>query len=137
MPKNFIHFQYKSPEIGQEISCMMYNIDKSFLTDNKQLENILKTALVENKFEILKISSCEFIPKGYTVAFTLGESHLVTHTYPEHDSIYVNMYSCRSSNDAELIIKYIQDQLHPGKIVVISDNRVPASENAAKNLGML
>jgi S-adenosylmethionine decarboxylase len=32
---------------------------------------------------------------GITGLFLLGESHLACHTYPEHQSLTLNLYSCR------------------------------------------
>lgn len=32
---------------------------------------------------------------GVTGLYLLGESHLACHTYPEHQSLTLNLYSCR------------------------------------------
>lgn len=128
---------YKSPEVGQEISCMMYNPDKEFLKDNKKLESVLKEALIKNKFNILESSSHEYPPQGYTATFTLSESHLAVHTYPEHKSIYVSMYSCRGPEDALPVIRGIQKKLKPTNIALINQAKVPASINAAKKLHII
>ena len=60
--------------------------------------DLLKTAmhdlLLKAEFEILGQVDHHFQPQGYTALWLLGESHLAIHTYPEHNTCYVELTSC-------------------------------------------
>ena len=127
--------KYQSPELGEEISCVMFNPNEDFFTDNSRLEKMLKETLLEKNFTILNTSLYAFCPQGCTITFTLGESHLAVHTYPEYKSIYVNMYSCRGPNDALPVIRSISQKLKPAKVAITNNTKVPASSEEARKLG--
>ena len=117
--------KYLSPAVGHEISCVMKNINPEFLKDNKKLTALLITALKKDKFTILDAISHSFEPQGYTALILLAESHLALHTYPEHDSVYFNMYSCRGPNDAKKVFQTIKSALAPKEILHYAENKVP------------
>ena len=53
MPKKINNLQYKSPVVGQEISCVLKGIDKSYLSNNKKLDSLIIKILKEEKFNVL------------------------------------------------------------------------------------
>ena len=116
--------EYKSEEVGQEISCVMEGIDNSLLNDNESLKNILLDSLKKEGFGILDVSCHEFEPQGFTMMVLLSESHLAIHTYPEHNSIYFNMYSCRGPKDSIATFKNFRKALNPSKILYHKDEKV-------------
>lgn len=107
---------YKSPTTGNEISCVMYGIDKKILADGDMLEEKLLQALDEDKFDVLEKVSHTFEPQGYTIAVLLAESHVAVHTYPEYNSLYFNLYSCRGEHDGERTFDIIKKYLNPSDI---------------------
>lgn len=107
---------YESPTTGNEISCVMHGISAKILNDAKTLEKKLLKALKEDDFDILGKVSHNFSPQGYTIAVLLGESHTAIHTYPEHSSLYFNLYSCRGKHDGEKTFNLIKQYLNPSKI---------------------
>jgi S-adenosylmethionine decarboxylase len=118
--------EYKSPPIGHEISCVFSGIENSFL-DKKDcgiVEKIINF-LKEDGFGICGKIIKQFNPKGYTIMVLLSESHLAIHTYPEHNSFYFNMYSCRGENDSMNLFKKLKKLLKPKKIIYFSDQKVP------------
>lgn len=116
---------YQSPLIGQEISCVMRGIEKEFLLGVERLKLILKKRLIKENFEIIKFSSHNFIPQGFTLFFLLGESHLAIHTYPEYNSLYFNLYSCRGPNDAEDTFNFLKEKMKPKEILFLKKNEIP------------
>ncbi len=116
--------EHQSRPVGQEISCVMHGVKKEFLYDNKKLESILKEALRNDKFNVLEFVQHNFTPKGYTAMSLLSESHLAVHTYPEYESLYFNMYSCRGPRDVEKTISYLTEKLKPTSIDYLKRNQV-------------
>ena len=116
---------YKSPPIGQEISCVMRGIEKLLINDNIKIESIVLDSLKENNFGILEVTKHYFEPHGFTMMVLLSESHLAIHTYPEYNSIYFNMYSCRGPEDAEKTFEIFKKNISPKKILFQKNNKVP------------
>lgn len=107
---------HKSSPIGNEITCVMQGIAREVLLDNEKLKQILKQGLLENNFTILKEISHEFSPQGYTLVFLIAESEASIHTYPEHNSLVLHIYSCRNSEDGRNALNCIKEKLSPERI---------------------
>jgi len=72
--------------------------------------------LLADGFEVLGTSSNEFDPHGYTLTALLAESHATIHTYPEYDSLYFHLYSCRGIGDGIKTFEFFKDKLKPKRI---------------------
>ena len=105
--------KYQSPLVGNEISCVMHGIDAKLLNDHKKLEDALLRALKQDRFTILERASHVFNPHGYTLVILLAESHASIHTYPEHDSLFFYLYSCRGEEDGIKTYKIFKQILKP------------------------
>ena len=107
---------YESPAKGTEISCVMYGINSNILSNTKKLEEELIKALKEDKFDVLDKISHTFNPQGYTLEVLLADSHVAIHTYPEHNSLYFNLYSCRGEHDGEKTFEIFREYISPKDI---------------------
>lgn len=58
------------------------------------LKETFLTFLKQADFEILGFMEHHFQPQGYTCIWLLGESHLAIHTYPEHETSFIELTSC-------------------------------------------
>jgi len=105
--------KYQSPNVGNEISCVMHGIDAEILNDHKKLEEALLWALKKDMFTILEKASHLFNPKGFTLMVLLAESHVSIHTYPEHGSLYFGLYSCRGEGDGKKTYDIFKDIVKP------------------------
>ncbi len=114
---------YQSPEIGNEISCVMHGIDDKILRNTKILEKKIIAALKKEKFTVLDIISRKFKLQGYTLVALLAESHLAIHTYPEYNSFYLSIYSCRGKEDGAKTYEAVKTYLKP-KFVDYSNKKI-------------
>ena len=105
--------KYQSPVVGNEISCVMHGIDAKILSDHKKLEDALLRALNEDRFTILEKASHVFNPHGYTLVILLAESHVSVHTYPEYNSLYFSLYSCRGEGDGIKTYEIFKEMVKP------------------------
>ncbi|MCD4666725.1 adenosylmethionine decarboxylase [archaeon] len=110
---------YKSPPVGNEISCVMHGISDKTLNNPKFLKETLLKALEKDNFTVLGESSHEFQPQGYTMLVLLSESHATIHTYPEYNSLVFHLYSCRSDDDGGNTFKFLKEKLKPKKVELI------------------
>lgn len=107
---------YESPATGNEISCVMHGVSDVLLHDGKGLENAIIDALKKERFTILDSVSHTFEPHGYTLMILLAESHVAVHTYPEHNSVYFSIYSCRGDEDGAGTYEAVMAYLKPKSV---------------------
>ena len=118
---------HKSPPEGQEITCVMKLSKNTLLLNSEILKKLINDILLKERFDILDSISHDFDPHGFTVLFLLAESHLSVHTYPEYNSLYFNLYSCRGSSDAEPTFNSLLEVVKPEKIIFIKKEVIPVT----------
>lgn len=107
---------YVSSPVGNEISCVMYDVDSGILNDNEALEHLLLDALKKDNFRILDKRSHRFQPQGYTIVVLIAESHVALHTYPEYNSLFFYLYSCRGPQDGRKTYEFLRKRLRPSSV---------------------
>src|ERR1700733_8047506 len=75
--------------------------DNEALTDLESLKEAMGQAVLSSGATILNASSWVFPPTGLTMVFLLSESHASIHTYPEHNSCFVDLFTCGENCSAE------------------------------------
>lgn len=63
-------------------------------TDPEKLTALYEPLLLECGFTVINQCEKHFEPHGYTALYLLGESHFAIHTFPEHDTTYIELSSC-------------------------------------------
>lgn len=110
--------KFVSSIIGHEISAVLHGVDKKLINDANFLKNTIMEGLKKDDFKILKDVDYKFSPKGYTLTVLLAESHVCIHTYPEHDSIYFGLYSCKAKGHGKKTYEHFVKNLKPKDVVV-------------------
>ncbi|MFH1290045.1 MAG: adenosylmethionine decarboxylase [Nanoarchaeota archaeon] len=108
--------EYKTNPVGNEISCVFHNVSNEILNNHRLIKGSLIEALKKEGFTILDISSHEFSPQGFSFCALIAESHATIHTYPEYNSLAFHLYSCRSPNDGQIVLKHLKEKLKPERI---------------------
>ncbi|MEW5907654.1 MAG: adenosylmethionine decarboxylase [Patescibacteria group bacterium] len=102
--------------IGNEITCVMYDIDDAVLNDVEKLEQALLEAASKENLTVLKQMSHKFEPYGFTAMLMIQESHIAIHTYPEYHCLVFNLYSCRGPNDGKITMESFKNAVKPKEI---------------------
>lgn len=76
----------------------------SFITKVKNILSVYELEIVGNAYHIFENNS-------FTSAICLKESHLCVHTWPEINSITLDVYLCNYQKDNTQIVKSIADSL--------------------------
>ena len=75
------------------------------------MEGILEKAAKLMDLTLLKTVSHKFSPQGLTAIALLAESHIAIHTYPEENSIFVEVMSCCGRGDARKVLELMENML--------------------------
>lgn len=65
-----------------------------------EVMNLMEYICDEYEFQVLHKSYYKFDDRqAFTILFLLGESHFSVHTYPEKQTIALDLYTCREYED--------------------------------------
>lgn len=85
------------PNLGEEWIVDAAECDPARLRDLSVIQGVLGELVSELSLHVVeKPLFHKFEGEGgVTGLYLLGESHLACHTYPEHQSLTLNLYSCK------------------------------------------
>ena len=63
-------------------------------TETSKLTSYYESLLLKSGFTVINQCQKHFKPHGYTALYLLGESHFAIHTFPEHETTYIELSSC-------------------------------------------
>lgn len=58
----------------------------------------------------------KFSPHGLSGVVVIAESHLAVHTWPEHNAMCLDLFSCSDKIKAQLAIDFIAGKINAGKV---------------------
>lgn len=97
--------------VGTHVLVNVYDVSKQHNTLLSRLDDgkpVLDDIVRRLQFNVVAEAGHQFSPMGYSYAYVLSESHFTIHTYPEHDSCYIDMFCCNPAFDPERAVGVIQ-----------------------------
>ena len=92
---------------GKLVWADFYEVDGKLLNDSKALEQICRSAAEYSGMHVHAIKSYVFEPQGVDVFVSLLESSIVIHTYPEHNSCFVDIFTCGNADPFKILGRMI------------------------------
>ena len=91
---------------GKHMICDLTNIrNKTHLESIDSMYELLDTICTKYDFTILQKTHHEFVPQGLTILYMLSESHISIHTFPEHQYLALDIYTCRKYEDDSIYME--------------------------------
>ena len=106
-----INMSTKSLEtpVGVHLLVNVYNIPHieklEYLEQGLPLLNEIVNTL---DLHVVAQAGHQFSPVGYTYAFILSESHFTIHTYPEHQTCFIDIFCCNPDFFPNYAVRLIQ-----------------------------
>ncbi len=104
---------HNSPPIGNRITAVLYGISDASLLNNKFLREAFERALKADDFSVVGILDYPFEPTGYSAVALLKESDAAIHSYPEYNSLDLNLTTCRGPKDGRKTLFSMIEDLSP------------------------
>ncbi len=96
--------------LGQHAIIDLSGCSLEIINDHALIYDILvQTAQIAKVTVIDSLNHC-FTPQGYTAVLVLEESHLSIHTWPEHNYVSIDLYSCNLQTDFHAIKDFLADK---------------------------
>ena len=81
------------PEKGYQIYAELYDCD-SKLSRADDVRDIFVEGIISSGMTIVQEAFQQFEPHGVTITLILSESHAVIHTWPEHNHVSIDIFTC-------------------------------------------
>ncbi len=101
---------------GKHFIASYAGCDEKALTDVEQLRTVMEDAAKQSGATILDSSYYVFPPDGLTMVILLSESHASIHTYPEHKSCFVDLFTCGDKCSNEKFDECLRSYLKPTSV---------------------
>jgi spermidine synthase len=96
---------------GRHVLAELEGIDPTPLDDAGFLADAVRSAVGQAGAAVHEVVTHRFAPQGVTVLALLSESHASVHTYPEHGSLFADVFTRGDRADPELAVRLLADAL--------------------------
>jgi S-adenosylmethionine decarboxylase proenzyme len=101
---------------GKHFIASYLDCDRKSLSHLEGLIEAMDKAVVASGATILDKTPYVFPPNGLTIVYLLSESHASLHTYPEHGTCFVDLFTCGDHCSAEKFHEALKTYLLPGYV---------------------
>lgn len=104
--------------VGSHIIADFYGVDSSILSTVDSMADIFEETVRYSGATKLASNYYQFEPFGASGVILLAESHMSFHTWPEHELVTLDIYTCGSPEMTEKAYEYLLNSLKPKKVDV-------------------
>ncbi len=104
--------------LGYHFLLDFYGCAERLIDDTEFLLNIGKEAAAIAKLKVIGENYHHFSPHGVTVVLMIEESHISFHSWPEHQYLAVDLFTCGSVQAAKKAVVFLQEQLPCKKMTI-------------------
>jgi S-adenosylmethionine decarboxylase len=101
--------------VGRHLMASYVDCDPDALRDLDGLEAAMRRAVEASGATLLTSARHVFPADGLTIVMLLSESHASVHTYPEHNSCFVDLFTCGLDCHAEEFDAVLRNYFHPAE----------------------
>ncbi len=98
---------------GRHLLASYSGCDPAAIRDVKGISAALVAAVKASGATLLSLTDHVFPPDGMTAVVLLSESHASIHTYPEHSSCFVDIFTCGTTCKVEAFDAVLRSFLRP------------------------
>ena len=93
----YIYQMYQNNNsLGRHYFIDITNVPENMINDHELLKSKCGALLKEFKMNVLGVNDHVFQPHGYTLVYLLSESHLSLHSWPEYNTLKMDLFTCSS-----------------------------------------
>lgn len=106
---------YKGDEIflGKQLLGELYACDHKALNNPEEMKEIMEAAALAANATIVQSVFHHFSPYGVSGVVVIQESHFAVHSWPEHNFVSVDFYTCGETAFPEKAMEYLVQILKP------------------------
>jgi S-adenosylmethionine decarboxylase len=120
---------------GRHLLASYSACDPAAIRDLKGLTAAFHAAVRASGATLLHAVEHSFAPYGMTAVAVLSESHASIHTYPEHESCFVDIFTCGTTCSVEAfdsaLRKFLRPKTHSRRIICRHEEMIDESPEGA------
>jgi len=101
---------------GRHLVANYFECDHEAMIQTAGIIDAMKRAVMASGATLLEASQYIFPGDGMTAAMLLSESHASIHTYPEHNSCFIDLFTCGHTCSAEKFDEVMRQHLRPARV---------------------
>ncbi|KXX69685.1 adenosylmethionine decarboxylase [Flammeovirga sp. SJP92] len=108
---------YKGEEIflGKQLLGELYSCNHEALNSPEVMKKVMEEAALAANATIVQSVFHHFSPYGVSGVVVIQESHFAIHTWPEHQFVSVDFYTCGETAFPEKAMEHLIEVLSPSK----------------------
>jgi S-adenosylmethionine decarboxylase len=100
---------------GQHL-LLAYEGCEADLDDAASIEAAMREGVIASGAEIRASATTRYEPQGLSIVVLIAESHASIHTYPEHRSAFLDIFTCGTTCSPERFDAVLRRHLRPGAV---------------------
>jgi spermidine synthase len=100
--------------LGRHAICEFWGA--SHLNSVETAERALRHAAAAGGCTLIEVFVHQFAPQGVSGIAVIAESHIALHTWPEHDYIAADLFTCGESVDMDAIVDVLRDTFEAERV---------------------
>lgn len=114
--------------LGQQLLADFHGCAVS-VNDEEFVRELALEAAALAEVTVLHEYTHRFSPHGLSTVLVLAESHLALHTWPEHDFLSLDLFTCAKALPEEKLIGLFRERLQPASVSsqILERGQRPAS----------
>jgi S-adenosylmethionine decarboxylase len=109
--------------LGKQLIVELYGCNRALLDEPIHSERILVDAVNRSGATIIQPFFHHFSPHGVSGVIVIAESHVAIHTWPEYGYCAVDIFTCGSQVDTDLIYEHIRKEFQAQEVSVMEVKR--------------
>jgi len=102
-------------ELGRHALADLYNCKNEILNDVDKIKEVIETSCKEANLTVVKSIYHNFEPIGVSGVTILAESHITIHTWPEHNFVSIDAFTCGNNMKPSLVCHILADKFKSDK----------------------
>ena len=102
--------------LGVQVAADLYGCAPALVDDVPALERLLHAAAEASNATVVDALTHTFTPVGATIALVLAESHLILHTWPEHEFVALDAFTCSEAMNPEAAVEVVRAGLRAQRV---------------------
>lgn len=102
-------------DLGTHILLALYGVKFDLLDDLEGIQTLFDLVAEAMGATVLNRFSYKFQPQGVSTVFTLAESHISLHSFPEKECVAIDCFTC-GSIDTKLGAQMFIDYFNPVEV---------------------
>ncbi|RYZ85561.1 MAG: adenosylmethionine decarboxylase [Proteobacteria bacterium] len=106
---------FKLPPLGDHRIIEFWDCDPVALDDLDRIKSMFDTALKISHATVINVVMHKFSPQGVTGVAAIAESHVSIHTWPELGYAAIDVFTCGTKMNTDILLSHFETVLKPGE----------------------